>query len=180
MVHPNSHRVSRVPWYLGTSLESRSPFVYGAVTRYGGPFQEPSTKRTICNSLIPLQRGSCDTPRHQTDNACRLGARLVWADPRSLAATDGIAFCFLFLGVLRWFTSPRWPSRSYVFTPEWRSMTSAGFSHSEIPGSTPVCGSPRLIAAGHVLHRLSAPRHPPCTLSSLTKSQKLHTRDFDA
>ncbi len=56
MVHPNSHRVSRVPWYLGTSLESRSPFVYGAVTRYGGPFQEPSTKRTICNSLIPLQR----------------------------------------------------------------------------------------------------------------------------
>ena len=48
-------------------------------------------------------------------------------------------------------------------------MTSAGFSHSEIPGSTPVCGSPRLIAASHVLHRLSAPRHPPCTLSSLTK-----------
>ena len=77
--------------------------------------------------------------------------------------------CFLFLGVLRWFTSPRWPSRSYVFTSEWRSMTSAGFSHSEIPGSKPVCGSPRLIAAGRVLPRLSAPRHPPCTLSSLTK-----------
>ena len=48
-------------------------------------------------------------------------------------------------------------------------MTSAGFPHSEIPGSKPVCGSPRLIAACHVLHRLSAPRHPPYTLSSLTK-----------
>ena len=48
-------------------------------------------------------------------------------------------------------------------------MTSAGFSHSEILGSKPVCSSPRLIAAGRVLHRLSAPRHPPCTLSSLTK-----------
>src|SRR5688572_25591362 len=47
-------------------------------------------------------------------------------------------------------------------------MTPAGFPHSEIPGSKPVCGSPRLIAAYHVLHRLSAPRHPPCTLSSLT------------
>lgn len=119
----------------------------------------------------PAATELCNAPRPQADNACRLGARLVWAVPRSLAATDGIACCFLFLGVLRWFTSPRWPSRSYVFTPEWRSMTSAGFSHSEILGSKPVCSSPRLIAAGRVLHRLSAPRHPPCTLSSLTKSQ---------
>src|SRR5437763_1957211 len=31
-----------------------------------------------------------------------------------------------------------------------------------------VCGSPRLIAAYHVLHRLLLPRHPPCALSSLT------------
>ncbi len=46
-------------------------------------------------------------------------------------------------------------------------MTPAGFPHSEILGSTPVCGSPRLIAACRVLHRRSAPRHPPFTLSSL-------------
>ena len=43
-----------------------------------------------------------------------------------------------------------------------------GFPHSEISGSTPVCGSPKLIAACHVLHRLYLPRHPPCALSSLT------------
>jgi hypothetical protein len=43
-----------------------------------------------------------------------------------------------------------------------------GFPHSDIPGSKPVCGSPRLIAAYHVLHRLLLPRHPPCALSSLT------------
>ena len=43
-----------------------------------------------------------------------------------------------------------------------------GFPHSDIPRSQPVCGSLRLIAACHVLHRLSAPRHPPYTLSSLT------------
>ena len=29
-------------------------------------------------------------------------------------------------------------------------------------------GSPRLIAASHVLRRLLTPRHPPCALSSLT------------
>ncbi len=42
-----------------------------------------------------------------------------------------------------------------------------GFPHSEIPGSKPACGSPRLIAACHVLHRLLAPRHSPYALSSL-------------
>ena len=52
-------------------------------------------------------------------------------------------------------------------------MTPIGFPHSEIPGSKLVCSSPRLIAACHVLHRLSAPRHPPCTLSSLTKIECL-------
>src|SRR5580693_6086947 len=44
----------------------------------------------------------------------------------------------------------------------------AGFPHSDIPGSKPVCGFPGLIAAYHVLHRLLAPRHSPYALSSLT------------
>ena len=44
--------------------------------------------------------------------------------------------------------------------------------HSEIPGSKPVRGSPRLIAAYHVLHRLSAPRHPPDTLLALDSCSK--------
>ena len=55
-------------------------------------------------------------------------------------------------------------------------LHSAGLPHSEIPGSTPACGSPRLIAACHVLHRLSSPRHLPCTLKSLTKLECLTNR----
>ena len=47
-------------------------------------------------------------------------------------------------------------------------MTPAGFPHSEISGSKPVSGSPELIAADHVFHRLLVPRHSPCALSSLT------------
>src|SRR5262245_38304583 len=43
-----------------------------------------------------------------------------------------------------------------------------GLPHSEISGSKPVCGSPKLIAAYHVLLRRPAPRHPPYALSSLT------------
>ena len=47
-----------------------------------------------------------------------------------------------------------------------------GFPHSEIPGSKPVRGSPGLIAAYHVLHRLSAPRHPPNALMALDRSHR--------
>jgi hypothetical protein len=42
-----------------------------------------------------------------------------------------------------------------------------GLPHSEIHGSTPARGSPWLIAACHVLHRLLVPRHPPNALLSL-------------
>ena len=41
---------------------------------------------------------------------------------------------------------------------------SCGFPHSEISGSMCMCHPPKLIAASHVLHRLSVPRHPPCAL----------------
>lgn len=47
-------------------------------------------------------------------------------------------------------------------------MTPAGLPHSEIPGSTRVNRSPRLIAACHVLRRLPMPRHSPLALSSLS------------
>jgi hypothetical protein len=43
-----------------------------------------------------------------------------------------------------------------------------GFPHSDIAGSKDACSSPTLIAACRVLLRLSAPRHPPSTLSNLT------------
>lgn len=45
-----------------------------------------------------------------------------------------------------------------------------GLPHSEILGSKLVRSSPRLIAAYHVLHRLSAPRHPPNALLALDRS----------
>ena len=54
----------------------------------------------------------------------------------------------------------------------------SGFPHSEISGSMPACGSPKLIAACHVFHRLLLPRHPPCALSSLTTKFTRHTGRF--
>ena len=45
-----------------------------------------------------------------------------------------------------------------------------GLPHSEIHGSKPARGSPWLIAACYVLHRLSMPRHPPNALNTLELS----------
>ena len=86
---------------------------------------------------------------------------------RSPLLTESL-ICFLFLRVLRWFTSPGSLPPAYEFSGGSCNLPCKGLPHSEIPGSKPVCGSPRLIAACHVLHRFSAPRHPPSTLSSLT------------
>ena len=47
----------------------------------------------------------------------------------------------------------------------------AGLPHSEIPGSTRACRSPRLIAVSHVLHRLLVPRHPSRARIRLTGSE---------
>src|SRR5699024_5593467 len=62
----------------------------------------------------------------------------------------------------------RFPTYAYFIQRRLTEYCSAGFPHSEIPGSKLMCSSPRLIAACHVLHRLSMPRHSPCALSSLT------------
>jgi hypothetical protein len=49
-----------------------------------------------------------------------------------------------------------------------------GFPHSEICGSKGARASPHLIAACHVLHRLSTPRHPLEALSRLIVLSKTH------
>ena len=76
---------------------------------------------------------------------------------------------FLFLGLLRCFSSPRFLLTGYVFACGYLHITAGGFPHSDICGSSDICSSPQLFAACHVLHRLPVPRHPPYALSNLTK-----------
>ncbi len=78
---------------------------------------------------------------------------------------------FLFLRVLRCFSSPRSLLLPYVFRQGYRPITTGGFPHSEIPGSMLAYSSPRHFAVGRVLLRLPAPRHPPYALCSLTFSR---------
>ena len=75
---------------------------------------------------------------------------------------------FLFLQVLRCFSSLGALPPTYVFSRRILEVRSSEFPHSEIPGSKPVHGSPGLIAVSHVLHRHLAPRHSPKALSSFS------------
>jgi hypothetical protein len=90
----------------------------------------------------------------------------VWAIPISLAATFGISVIYFPSGT-EMVHFPELAHTGLYIQPAVTGVHPAGFPHSDIPGSKPACGSPRLFAACHVLHRLLAPRHPPYALSSL-------------
>ena len=151
MVLPASHRISRVLRYSGAGYPS-DLFAYGAVTRSGGAFQLSSAKvlSVVCRSTTPESKlsGLASFPfaRRYLGNRC----------------------FFLFLGLLRCFSSPRYLLMHYVFMHGYLHITIGGFPHSEICGSMDMCSYPQLIAACHVLRRLPVPRHPPYALSHLT------------
>ena len=53
---------------------------------------------------------------------------------------------------------------AYVQSMTVHGLQPCGFPHSDISGSLPVCKSPELFAAYHVLHHFRKPRHPPFAL----------------
>ena len=80
-------------------------------------------------------------------------------------------FCFLFLRLLRCFSSPgslRIPTLLAYLRYAVHVSSTCGSPHSDTRGSLPMCGSPRLFAAYRVFLRLPVPGHPPCALSCLT------------
>ncbi len=63
---------------------------------------------------------------------------------------------------------PGFASWPYEFRPGYPEFIEAGFPIRTSPDQSLFNDFPKLIAAGHVLRRLPAPRHPPYALSSLT------------
>ena len=92
MVPALSHKVPRVSWYSGYRHVICN-FAYGAFTLSGRLSQNRSA--IAHESLMRSEPRCARTP--------------VWALPLSLAATYGITCCFLFLRVLRCFSSPGSP-----------------------------------------------------------------------
>ena len=141
------------PVVLRMPLRVRSVFSYRALTFYGPAFQQVH----LTVGLVTLLMRSYNPQSAST---------WVWAVPISLAATFGISVIYFPPGT----EMVHFPGLAHTRLCIQRAVSRVhldGFPHSEIPGSKPACGSPRLIAACHVLHRLLAPRHPPYALSSL-------------
>ena len=154
MVLADSHGISRVPRYSGTCPTSQSTAVYRAVTVYGRSFQIVRLRDWF---VTPY-----DGPYNPTVQARWFGLFRV----RSPLLAESLLFSLPVGTEMVHF--PTLSSTAYVFSGGFSRISQRGFPHSEIPGSKPICGSPGLIAAYRVLHRLLMPRHSPYTLSSLT------------
>ena len=83
----------------------------------------------------------------------------------------GNHYCFLFLRLLRCFSSPRSPHGPMYSDHDDPVLTGPGFPIQKSPDQRMFSSSPKLIAAYHVFHRLLAPRHPPFALISLATKQ---------
>jgi hypothetical protein len=142
-------------------------FDYRAITVYGRPFQVIR----LCRILItPRPRCISIQPAPTTPAAQRIHAitgswfglipfrSSLLRESRLLSLPPGTEI----------FHFPGLASTSYGFRCRYDSITCRRFPHSGIPGSKPVSGFPGLFAAYYALHRLRAPRHPPCALIRLT------------
>ena len=151
MVPLPSIKVPRVSMYSGYR-HVFSSFAYGTVTPSGLLSQNSSAR--LEESIMRSEPRSARTT--------------VWALPVSLAATPRIDVSFFSSGYLD-VSVHRVPSATLWIHVTVHEVFSCGFPHSDISGSQPICGSPKLFAAYHVFHRLLVPRHPPCALLRFTK-----------
>ena len=149
VVHPVSHGVSRVPRYSGIRRTE-----IGFRLRVSHPLWMAF-------------------PYHSANLSCRCAApqprRInpsVWPLPVSLATTPGISFDFSsspYLDV----SVREVPLLNLWIQLSMQDSSSCGFPHTDIRGSKPISGSPRLFAGYHVLLRLQVPRHSPYALFRL-------------
>ena len=110
-------------------------YLYRTITVYGQTFQ-----------IVPVQNIYTYCCSYTPNIAVTI---LVWALSISIATTLDIDNFFLFLLVLRCFSSQRLLLNNKV-----TGLQPAGLPHSDISGSIPVCRSPELFAAYHVFRRL--------------------------
>ena len=159
VVHPCSHRVSRVRRYSGYPL-SASSFVYGTLT--------------LCGRLshaVQLDSSDHDAGPNPEDPE----RPSVWPLPRSLATTCGISvdvFSSSYLDVSVQ-TVPHLHLFYSMQVDRVLLCRVAPFGNLRIIAYVQL---PQLIAACRVLLRLLMPRHSPCALCSLTFENNLFFR----
>src|SRR6266436_273764 len=169
MVPAGSDRVSRARPYSGTAQGSPYAFVYGTIALYGETFQ---SLRLTHGFVTPRPAGrrikySPTTPLQQRLPSITL-QRFGLFPFRSPLLRESRFLSFPPVTKMFQFTGLPLPALFYS-GGNTRALPRVGFPIRRSRGQRLVSTSPGLIAAAHVLHRLSAPRHPPCTLILLIR-----------
>ena len=136
------------------------------------PCTSPTTQ--LCNSPTRRQTDQLKPYNPPTTTAAAYHIVEVWADPLSLATTQGVEVSFLSSGYLD-VSVPQLASPCPMYSgTSTTALPVVGFPIRKSRGQRLVSTSPGLIAATHVLLRLLAPRHPPCALSLLIVKNSLY------
>ena len=155
MVPPASHGVSRAPCYSGKPIVTRSHYrrVQDCHLLWCA-FPSTSAGKTFITAL-----GSRNPGPKTGLGYVRFRSPLL-TESRLISFPPGTEMC-QFPGLARTglYIQPAVAPSPYGVT--------SGFPIRTSPDQSSFDNSPGLIAAYHVLHRLSTPRHPPCTLSNL-------------
>ena len=155
-----------VPRGTQDPVRSATAFAYRAFTVSGGPFQCLSATACFAHSCASADTHATSSyypqPATTAGYVPQVGFGLLPFRSPLLRESS------LFLRVLRCFSSPRSLLSTYVFSAAVPGSSPGGFPHSDILGSSPAHGSPRLFAVYHVLLRLLTPRHPPSALCSFS------------
>ena len=140
-------------------------FAYRTFTVYGQPFQDCSTMYHLCN--FPTDPEIDPVRPHDTEYTTLPGLTYIRFGLFPVRSPLlGKSLLFSLPEATKMFQFASFASVPYVFRYRCPGITRNGFPHSEISGSKLVSSSPKLIAACHVFHRLSIPRHP---LNSLVR-----------
>ena len=165
---------------LSSSSAASDVYKRQTLTHSGTPSQTLHLHATF---LTGQSCGSRTTrpPQPRTCNACRLEHTHGLASSAFARHYSRNHNCFLFLRVLRCFTSPRYLPHPYTFRAGSPDTTPdiPGFPIRTPPDHSSFTNSPGLIAGHNVLHRLLVPRHPPIALHNL-HNNKSHNKNKDA
>jgi hypothetical protein len=170
MVLADSHRLPLIPWYLGTLIREPGSFRLQDFHLLWFHFPEDSTSHPVSYSPTSSRLGLRAPHNTTRTTVVSFTVRVGLGSSPFARHYSGNRYYFFFLGVLRYFNSPRWLYRAYVFSTESSGITLMGLPHSDIAGSKVVSTYPTLIAGNHVLLRLPVPRHPSCALTKFTKN----------
>ena len=120
MVHPDSHRVSRALWYLGTSLGCTTNFAYRGITFCARAFQ-----LLRLPAYNPVMRAPQPLPyMYSRFRLFRVRSPLL-TESRLISLPRGTEM----------FHFPRFALHTYVFSMRFYHFHGRGFPHSDIPGS---------------------------------------------